>query len=278
VHKSLETDTEDLYDLIHGEYADDDIMLHLRYTTAGETSMRNAHPFPVLEYDSDGVDLRMCHNGTLFKYKPTPKSDNSWESDTRVFVRKFVRPLAKRFIHQYKRDQLHEGHVLNDEFFYDLLYKELSAQSVLAFFDGFGNALQVNGTGNGGKYEEDLWVSNTYSFDTEHRKPKKTSGGMVTNGSTGSMVDTHSSTNTQKFTEKHEIDEEDLFTMSDFTIELLVDEEPEDAEALIKELLYLYKKNKDKAESLEKELSRVKQKHEKASKHIEEVKKNDKVA
>jgi vacuolar-type H+-ATPase subunit I/STV1 len=66
--------------------------------------------------------------------------------------------------------------------------------------------------------------------------------------------------------------------MSDFTIELLVDEEPEDAEALIKELLYLYKKNKDKAESLEKELSRVKQKHEKASKHIEEVKKNDKVA
>ena len=84
---------DDLYRLIQDELKDVDIMLHLRYTTAGETVLRNAHPFPILNYMDDGIDLRMAHNGTIYRYK---NSARKGESDTRCFARTFVRPLLSR--------------------------------------------------------------------------------------------------------------------------------------------------------------------------------------
>ena len=144
-----ETNGDEVYSLLHDEFKDDKVLLHLRYTTAGETNLRNAHPFPILEEEVDGVDLRMAHNGTIHKYKHAMTSDLSWESDTRNFVRTFVRPLFKRMVAGVGPNEL-----LKDEFITKLLNDQLTAASVLSFIDGFGNTLNVNGEGNGGKQEE----------------------------------------------------------------------------------------------------------------------------
>ncbi len=170
-----EPDPDALYRLVQEDLKDEQLMLHLRYTTAGATSMRNLHPFPVLEKKTDGVDLRMAHNGTIHKFKHTLNSNMKWESDTRHFVRSYVRPLFKRFIKGMEMED-----ILTDPFIYDLLDDILPMQSVLAFIDGNGNTLEVNPKGNGGDYEEGWWYSNTYSFNPTHRQrsttPSSTSG------------------------------------------------------------------------------------------------------
>ena len=38
-------DPEKLYKFVNEELIDKDLMLHLRFTTAGATNLRNAHPF-----------------------------------------------------------------------------------------------------------------------------------------------------------------------------------------------------------------------------------------
>ena len=178
-------DPEDLYRFVQEELIEDKVMLHLRYTTAGDTSMRNLHPFPVLEYSKDGVDLRMAHNGTIHKYKHAINSEMKWESDTRNFVRTFVRPLFKRLIRGWDTEE-----ILSDPFVYNLLDEILPAMSVLSFIDGYGNTLQVNPKGNGGDYEEEgkLWYSNKYSFNPKHRVPATSNynnGSVYRNGSNG---------------------------------------------------------------------------------------------
>ena len=55
-------DIDKLYRFINEELIDKELMLHLRFTTAGATNLRNAHPFPILEKRTDGIDLRMCHS------------------------------------------------------------------------------------------------------------------------------------------------------------------------------------------------------------------------
>lgn len=264
--RSPETADDTLYDMIHNEFGSDPVLIHLRYTTAGETTMRNAHPFPILEQATDGVDLRMAHNGTLTKYKPGVKADNDWESDTRVFVRTYVRPLFKRLIKGMDIEN-----ILTDPFIYNVLNDQLSAASVLAFIDGFGNTMQINPKGNGGDYTEGLWYSNTYSFDPTHRvaktyssntygpyynddswwwDPKRDAPGNVTSTSTtttktGGSTDSDrggadlADTKTELFTERHDIDNpEDLFDITDDTIEALLEDSLGDSALLIKELLY----------------------------------------
>lgn len=201
-----EPDPEQLYRLINEELIDKELMLHLRYTTAGATNLRNAHPFPILEKKTDGIDLRMCHNGTLGRYKVSAKGD---ESDTRNFVRTFVRPLFKRLAKGMEPEEM-----LTDPFVKELLEDKLTAASVLTFFDSEGNSLLCNEEGNGGKQEDGWYYSNTYSFNPEHRLPKKyvtpkttvTRGGTSSGASstrTSSVRSTHAmDAQTQRFTDK----------------------------------------------------------------------------
>ena len=167
---SKETKGEDIYDLIHTEFKDDDVLLHLRYTTAGETILRNAHPFPVLEKGNDiSSDIRMMHNGTIHKFKPKAGSNSAWQSDTRIFTQQFVRPLFDRMSYA-----MHSEDILKDYFVQQLLDDQLPAASVLVFMDGHGNVTKINGEGNGGFTNKDgIYFSNKYSLDVTHRQPNR---------------------------------------------------------------------------------------------------------
>ena len=245
-------DPEEFYETLHTDYGKEKFSLHLRYTTAGETILRNAHPFPILEREADGVDLRMCHNGTIFKYKPKQTDPNKWESDTRVFVREYVRPLFKRLIRGNDISAL-----LRDPFLEKLLEEPLTSQSVLHFISGTGETMKINALGNGGEQREGYYVSNTYSFKPDHRK-KKTSSGTYggqysttrTNGtSTGASTKSHGATladptfavdtQVKKFTVSYGVSLTELACFDDEAIAQLCHEFPEDAENLLKELIFV---------------------------------------
>lgn len=250
VRSADEPDPEQLYRTINEDLKELRMMIHLRYTTAGATNLRNAHPFPVLERDKDGIDLRMAHNGTLHKYKD-PKSD---ESDTRKFVREFVRPLFKRLARGMEPEEL-----LNDDFTKKLLEDQLTTASVLTFLDGQGNSLICNETGNGGKREEGWYYSNTYSFNPSHRvtPSTKVTSTTKTNGSgTGAVVPytsggKFSDTNVLRFSQVFSIkDTSDFFSFTDELIEEICEDKVL-SEYLIKELLFELQKSHEKCDRLE---------------------------
>jgi hypothetical protein len=209
--------TDELFKLVDEEFIDVPLLVHLRYTTAGATNLRNAHPFPVLEYATDGVDLRMAHNGTLAAYK-----SNTDESDTRRFVRTFVRPLFKRLIKGMDIEQ-----ILKDDFTKDLK--------------------------NGGFYDEQgVYFSNKYSFDDWHRKPaytqwpthqyKNPAPVTVFTPSTNYKQTSHAEdTRVQRFSEKYDLDGlHECLSLDKGSIDTIVKDHPGDATLLIMELLEQY--------------------------------------
>lgn len=221
-----EPDPEKLYRVINEELIDKKLMLHLRYTTVGQTVLRNAHPFPVLERKTDGIDLRMAHNGTLGKYRP---KTGSVESDTRVFVKEFVRPLFKRMSRAMEPEEL-----LTDPFLKKLLEDQLTAASVLTFLDGQGNSLICNETGNGGKQEDKWYYSNTYSFNPKYRTPTQSNTTYLPPVEQNKKF---SDCKTQKFTQRYDMKSiHEVFHFSDALIESIA-KEPQEAELLIKELI-----------------------------------------
>lgn len=224
-----EPDPEKLYRLVNEELIDKKIMLHLRYTTVGETILRNAHPFPILERNRDGVDLRMAHNGTLGKYRPKA---GSIESDTRVFVKEFVRPLFKRMVRGIEPEEL-----LTDPFIKRLLEDQLTNSSVLTFLDDQGNSLICNETGNGGKREDKWYYSNKYSFDPKHREPSTTFYMPPVGGSINPKTDKFADCKTKKFTDLYGMESiEGVFDFSDNTIKKIC-AKPDDSELLVKQLI-----------------------------------------
>jgi len=164
--RSAETpDPKELWDLLHGEFKKEDVLIHLRYTTAGDTVVRNAHPFPVMEKTKHGIDMRMMHNGTLSKFKPNHTASNKWESDTRVFTREFLRPVVQRMALAIGSDNVAED--LLTEYLID---DQLTASSVVTLMDGNGRMTFVNALGNGGFFDDKgCYFSNKYSFDPSHR-------------------------------------------------------------------------------------------------------------
>lgn len=251
IKDAVKPDCDKLYGILHENLKDKQMLIHFRYTTAGKTMVRNSHPFPVLEKSTDGVDLRVAHNGTLTRYKTSGD-----ESDTRKFVRTFVRPLFKRLIKGMTAEQ-----ILQDKFIIELLEGELPGLSVLSFIDGFGNTLNVNALGNGGYIDNDgIYYSNKYSFDPDHRTstviyPIKKWGtyddnddynttfgyGKEVNKADKPTVKHASDTLTQRFSDKFELNHfDEVLCLTDNTIEEIVKKNPDDAVLLIKELIDEY--------------------------------------
>lgn len=261
IRSAEKADPEKLYRLVNEELIDNKILVHFRYTTAGATNLRNAHPFPILERAKDGIDLRMAHNGTLFKYKPTGSSNT--ESDTRVFVKEFVRPLFKRLIKGMDPEEL-----LNDPFTKRLLEDQLTNSSVLTFIDGNGNVLLCNEEGNGGKREDKWYYSNTYSFNPTHREPSSNVVGYKTNyGSpkqTTAIAKTPSKfkcVDTKKFSELMELgDITDTFLFTDMLLDSIC-EKKDLVSLMVKELMYELQRSNDRNETLTSKLEKAGEKN-----------------
>jgi predicted glutamine amidotransferase len=153
-------DAESLHRMMTETLNDSHVLLHLRWNTSGETELRNAHPFPVLEFSEADCDVRMAHNGHIQKYHTKREGK---ESDTRQFVRSFVRPLFDRMSAGW-----HTHAILDDPFIQSILEDECGSGSVLVFLSGDGDSLICNEK-RGWFNESGVFFSNKYSFNQSHR-------------------------------------------------------------------------------------------------------------
>lgn len=175
-------DPENLYRLIQEEFEEVPLMLHLRYNTAGDTNLRNAHPFPILEKKTHGEDLRMAHNGTITKWRDAA-GRSKWESDTRFFTRGFVRPLFERMT---RSDWASD--VLKDNWVKGLIQDQIPKTSVLTFIDADGVFHGINEEGNGGFWRGGVYYSNKYSLRANHRTTKTYTVGYPSGGTSTKMT------------------------------------------------------------------------------------------
>ena len=66
------------------------VAIHFRFRTHGNIDNEQAHPYQILDYDKDGMDLWMMHNGII----PIDTPDQT-KSDTWTWIHTYVRPLLK---------------------------------------------------------------------------------------------------------------------------------------------------------------------------------------
>lgn len=170
VRKGLDkvTNPEEIQKILE-DSKDQDLLLHLRYVTAGKRTIDNCHPFEVLNKKEHGVDIAFCHNGTLWTWKE-PDSDysDSWHVCT-----KLLKPLFQR-VAAYAGPE----NALKDEFAIELMEQTAGTNSLFGLIDGNGLQLAINH--DQGKEYEGWWASNDYSFNTRHREPTTTTSKTVT--------------------------------------------------------------------------------------------------
>jgi hypothetical protein len=138
---------------------ENEIFLHLRYTTAGKTNEDNCHPFT--SFNAEGYEVQFMHNGTLSKFSKGTDHDHS---DTWHFNEQILKPLLMRF---YEVDGA--GVLLNP--LLKTILDEFRGGGVFMLYDNEGNSLAVENTSC--KQFEGWWASNEYSFNRTHRDPVK---------------------------------------------------------------------------------------------------------
>ena len=123
------------------------VILHFRIGTSGYNNELNCHPFPVYQKNRTicRTDLGMVHNGILYDYTPSKRSDIN---DTQVFIQTVLRRLKKGF--QMDEDKL-------------TLIGELIGTNKFAFLDDFNNITLIGNFIEDGGY---IYSNNSY-------KPKK---------------------------------------------------------------------------------------------------------
>lgn len=150
-HKSLDKwDKEGVKKIFH-KLKNVDAVFHLRWKTKGELKDNQCHPFKVLDKKKHGIDMYFMHNGTI-----TNVETRKGESDTQAFCRTILRPILSR-----------KPSLIRTKAFNELLRNYISSQSKLLFMFGKGEIVYVNK--KAGSEREGCWVSNTYSFNSNHR-------------------------------------------------------------------------------------------------------------
>lgn len=122
--------------------------MHLRFATHGLENMANTHPYMVLDYDQDGTDLYLMHNGVIGNVP----ADDRTKSDTWHFVHKFLRPVLVR-----------NPRLIYDEKFQGVLGSIIGSGNKLLLMDGSGRTVFINRK-QGNEHESGCWISNTYSI------------------------------------------------------------------------------------------------------------------
>lgn len=127
---------------------DKDYAIHFRYSTGGSVSSINTHPFKVLDFREDGMDLWMMHNGVLTDVKNIPEG----RSDTYQFVEGFLKPILSKG----------RGELVFDPNFKTLVERSIRTWNKLLFMAGDGRVSIFNQ--NRGHEKDGVWYSNTYSL------------------------------------------------------------------------------------------------------------------
>jgi predicted glutamine amidotransferase len=90
VFKQLEYKVQNVYRLIN-KHKDKHRYIHLRWTTVGETSKENLHPFEV--YKGRDNHVVFMHNGTLHRFKSKLPITDTKTSDSQFFAHKYLKPF-----------------------------------------------------------------------------------------------------------------------------------------------------------------------------------------
>ena len=131
----------------------DQIALHFRITTQGNTNNKNCHPFEILKSENDKIDCSLMHNSPRL---PSPLLTDKM-SDTYYFSKIILRPILKN---NYK--------LLENEKFIDCIdtIAQAETSSRVLLLDTLTNSFQFLGTWH---EHNDLKYSNDIIID----KPKK---------------------------------------------------------------------------------------------------------
>jgi predicted glutamine amidotransferase len=131
------------------------VAIHFRMATHGDKGEDNQHPFPILTKDEHGIDLCMMHNGVIGGIH----KNGSTKSDTLIYAEHILSPLL-----------IKHPDLVDDPAFKLLVERDIGTGNKLLFLDGNGKCTIYNPeSGSFDKKHEDMWYSNTYSFNEYHR-------------------------------------------------------------------------------------------------------------
>lgn len=170
IKKGFDESWEEVWNAIPGNYPS---AIHFRYATGGGVSRDNLHPFLVLSGKGKRKDNRatmalgLMHNGIL-PYAVAKASDN--KSDTNNFVSELREVLR------------HDPALVRRELFQTMLTEYIGGGNKFLFMESTGK-VHILGEKRGSwmvdpdtkKAGNDVWLSNTYSFNQTHRTPKPSS-------------------------------------------------------------------------------------------------------
>ncbi len=157
-------------------------VVHWRFATHGAVNLDNAHPYPVLTKEEDGIDLYLSHNGVMSEFDAstdlsdltrggyTYRPGRRWtmgevddRSDTYHFIRVVILPLVKPEFGGHP-DNAHNPAI------HALIASHIGDGNKLVFMDGNGRVSYVNGDEFVKWDYYDLYCSNTYAWDYASRK------------------------------------------------------------------------------------------------------------
>lgn len=133
---------------------DHPVSLHLRYSTAGELSKLNCHPFKVGSKEDIGRDVYFFHNGTISQFSTGKKGP----SDSNLFSKAIVQHAVKMAVDAYGEDW-HKSPALSS-----ILEYYAGTHSVFTLVDNYTGNLIINR--DLGKEFDGWWASNNSYFNS----------------------------------------------------------------------------------------------------------------
>lgn len=134
---------------------DQQVYLHLRFSTAGTKSLANCHPFIV--HEEGDFKIGFMHNGTISDFSSKDKE----KSDTLLFSEIILKPLLRAF------KEVEGENVLDNDTVKIILEKYRGYNSVFTLYDSNGKDLLLENSSC--KKFDGWWASNEYSFNRYHR-------------------------------------------------------------------------------------------------------------
>jgi hypothetical protein len=135
--------------------------MHLRYVTRGKRVVTQCHPFEVSSKRQSGRDIWMMHNGTFMFLNERVKAYGGLKSDTEVFA---------NYLAEILRSKQNPDKVLFSSQVQENMKKKVESFNKMVFLTDEGRFEVFNEEG-GVWLDNDMWASNTYSFQDGYREP-----------------------------------------------------------------------------------------------------------